>query len=345
MKGYIFLLLLTICLLSNSGNFQQTNAKSPYPEVLETDIQFQNIFYNFTEQNNSLSITRTFSMSEFRDVTIAKVILEEYGQLVANVTISVQINGINASNNHVESSLFDQETILFILDEHAMILPGNPNALTLHVKVHFRDPFAWEVFQHKQYMIRFDEIAIETVYRQNVTTQGSQLNQTNSQFTAIIFDPNYILASQGTLFANKSNIFSLYAYQLKFFILLPMNLESNYYLNLTFSFNSGFSIRSIHIDNFGLISSTTTDTGINYVFRYTLNNNSASTPSLATGLLEFNPKNSGLYQVAITGSFFITNNFKIFPGSPEMDLFLFINASLIIPLIFLSKLIYRRLFY
>ena len=156
-------------------------------------------------------------------------------------------------------------------------------------------------------------------------------------------DPKYHIATQGALLGNKSNVFSLYAYQLPFYIIMPKNMKSNYYLNISFMFNLGFSIRSINIDQFGLVSSSSAKDGIGYTFRYISNNISENL--LINGMIQFNPKNNGIYHVVLEGNFFITNSYKIWPGSPEMDLFLFINATLIIPLLVLSKLLYRRLFY
>lgn len=318
-------------------------AASSYPEVLETNLPFENIFYNFTASNNNITVQRIFNMSEFRDVTFADILIEQAGQLISNITLTAQINRVNATNTHIESNLFDQEKILFVLDDRAMLLAKDSNVLLLSIKVSFRKPNAWDGFQHKWYTIRFDAITIKTAYRQNVQAINSQLNQTNNAFTALIIDPSYQIATQGVIFANKSNVYSLYAYQLIFYIIVPKNMKSNYYLNVSFTFDQGFSLRSINIDQFGLISSSTTSAGISYTFRYISNN--PSNQSLVEGMLQFNPKNEGMYHIGITGNFFITNNYKIFPGSPDMDLFLFINATLIIPLAVLSKLIYRRLFY
>ena len=317
--------------------------QSPYPEVLQTSIPYQNIFYNFTPTNNNKTVSFSFSLAEFRDVTFADVLLEETGQLVSNVTITAHINGVNASNIHQESDLFDQEQFLFVLDDHAMLLPKNTNDLTFQITVNFRQAYAWEVFKHPYYMVRFDSIIIKTVNRQQVNANSSELNQSNSAFTALIFDPSYSIATQGVIFGNTSNVLSLFAYQLEFYIIMPKNMQSDYYLNISFSFDHEYSIRSINIDQFGLVSSSNTANGIRYTFRYI--NNTPSEDSLIKGVMQFNPKASGIYHIDISGNFFITKNFVLWPGSPEMDLFLFINASLIIPLIFLSKLIYRRLFY
>lgn len=349
MKKYCFLVCLILLLPFTSviarnspTNPPQTN-QSPYAEVLQTNIPFQNIFYNFTSADNNKTINYSFSIKEFRDVTFADVLLEQSGQLITNVTITAKINGVKASNIHEESNLFDQEQILFVLDDQAMLLSQNTNTLTFTIIVNFRQPYAWEVFQHPFYKIRFDSISVKTVYRQQVNANSSQLNQSNSAFTALIFDPTYQLATQGVFFGNNSNVFSLFAYQLEFFIVMPKNMQSNYYLNITFSFDHDYSIQSINIDQFGLVSSTNNANGISYTFRYL--NNTSSKNSLIKGIMQFNPKLSGIYHIRISGNFFITNNFVLWPGSPEMELFLFINASLIIPLIFLSKLIYRRLFY
>ena len=290
-----------------------------------------------------MTIQRSFTIKEFRDVTVADVLLEQTGQLVSKVTITAQINGENATNVHQESQLFDQEDALFILDDSAKLLPKETNILTFTIRVAFKEPAVWEVFQNQYYSIRFDAITVKTAYRQDVSVENSFLNQTNSRFTALIMNPEYQVATQGALLGNKSNVFSLYAYQLPFYIIMPKNVKSNYYLNITFTFNLGFSIRSINIDNFGLVSSSNTKDGISYTFRCI--NNSPNATSLIKGLIQFNPKNNGIYHVGIQGNFFITNSYKIWPGSPEMDLFLFINATLIIPLLILSKLLYRRLIY
>ena len=333
----VFMVVFTLCVYTGP-----VTGQSPYPEILQVDLPIQTTFYNFTATANNMTIQRSFAIKEFRDVTFADVLLEQTGQLIAKVTITAQINGVNATNVHQESTLFDQEDALFILDDSAKLLPKETNILTFTITVDFKEPAVWEVFQHQYYSVRLDAIAIKTAYRQDVSVESSLLNQSNSRFTALIMNPEYQIATQGALLGNKSNVFSLYAYQLPFYIILPKNIKSNYYLNISFTFNLGFSIRSINIGNFGLVSSSKTKDGISYTFRYIKND--PSNQSLIKGMMQFNPKANGIYHVGIQGDFFITKNYKIWPGSAEMDLFLFINATLIIPLLVLSKLLYRRLF-
>lgn len=338
MRKELLVILLVLPILHFSS---PVSAQSTYPEVLESDVPFQNVFYHFNGTITNATITRTFTIKQFRDVTFADVLIEQSGQLVNHVTISAQLNGVNATNVHQESNLFDQENILFILDQQAMIIPKPTNTLTFFISVTFNQKAVWQYMEHQQYEIRFDAIKIKTAYRQQIDTTNQQLNQSNSKFTALIIDPTYKIATQGVLVGNSSNVGSLFAYDMNFYIIMPKTIKSNYYLNITFTFNLGYSIRAIFLNQFGLVSSQTVTNGISYTFRYISNKD---TP-IVTGVLKFNPKSSGIYNVGISGNFFITNSYKLFPGGPEMDLFLFINASIIIPLLVLSKLIYRRLFY
>jgi len=346
MKKTIQLTLLIVLIgLTLAHSTSQVSAQSTYPEVLETELPFQNTFYKFNGTNNNMTVQRTFSIKEFRDVTFADVLLEQSGQLVHSVIINLQLNGVNATTSHTESNLFDQEQILFILDEQAMIVPKTTNVLTFFITVQFNKPAVWQYMEHQHYEIRFDSIKIKTAYRQQIDVSSSQLNQSNSQFTAVIMDPSYQLATQGVLLGNKSNVGSLFAYDLSFYLIMPKTIKSNYYLNVTFTFNLDYSIRASNIDQFGLVAShdLANGNGISYTFRYI--SNQANPPPIVSGVLKFNPKNSGKYNVGIVGNYFITDSYKLFPGGPEMDFFLFINASIILPVLFLSKFLYRRLFY
>ncbi len=337
-KQIIFLIVLTFSIIHIPS---QVTAQSSYPEVLESKVPFQNVFYQFNETQSNMTIQRTFTIEQFSVLTFADVLIEQSGNLVDQITIKVQLNGVNATNDHQESNLFDQENILFILDDQAMILPKTTNILTFYVTVTFKQKAIWQFNQHQHYQLRFDAITIKTAYRQQIDVTNQQLNQSNSHFTALIIDPTYNLATQGVLVGNTTNVGSLFAYEMPFYLIMPKNIKSSYYLNLTFSFNLGFSIRAIFLDQFGLATSNSIENGMSYTFRYI----SHKEVPLVKGLLKFNPKTAGIYNVSVKGNFFITNSYKLFPGSQEMDLFLFINASIIVPLLVLAKLIYRRLFY
>lgn len=341
MKKYVF--IIGICLFSPFISVigqQSPNTTKTYPEFLSVTLPFQNTFYNFDPNTNNMTITRTFKISEFRDVTFADVFIQQSGSLIDSVSISMKLNGQNAINKHSESNLYDQETLLFILDENAMIIPQAENTLTFFIFVSFKDKASWDYTSKQSYSIRFNTIRIDTAYRQQIDT-SSKLNQTNSQFTALIIDPSYQIATPGFI-ANSSNAYSLFTYNLEFYIILPKNIKSNYYLNITFDCNYPVNINSLSINQFSLQTYTKSDTKSSYTFRYVDNHYSSS---LVKGVLKFNPKNAGIYYIDLTGHYFITNNYKLFPGGPEMDFFLFINATLVIPLLFLSKLIYKRLFY
>lgn len=335
---FVILFLLLPCFPSTS--VIETSSTTSYPEFITVSLPYDNTTYAFDPAYDNLTITRNFQISEFRDVTFANVFIQQSGYGINNVEISLQLNDQNATNNYVLSNLADQQSLLFILDDKAMIIPKSTNTLTFSISVSFNPKALWDFTSQQTYSIRFNAITIETSYRQQVPSD-SQLNQTNSQFTALIIDPNYQIATQGFL-SNKSNGFSLFAYDLEFYIVLPKNIKSTYFLNITISYNYAIDINSLSIDQFGLQTSSQSDSNATYTFRYI---DSGQTNSIAKGLFKFNPKSAGIYTFNIKGQFFVTNSFKLFPGSPEMDFFLFINATIIIPMVFLSKLIYRRLFY
>ena len=324
------------------GATAQSTIPQSYPEFLDVTLPESNTTYSFTPQANNSTITKTFQITEFRDVTFADVLVEQSGQHVASVTISVKLNGVNATKSHTENSLVDLEPLFFILDDQAMILPKEQNVLSFSISVTFNEPNAWDLNKDQSYSLIFRSITIKSAYRQSVNADVSTFNQSNSHFTALLIDPTYNIATPGTITGDKNTLLSLFSYDLNFYIVLPKEMKSNYFINLTFSYSSAIDIKSIFIENFGLVSSFQTDTGISYVFRYISNKDSGS---LSKGTFSFTPKQSGFYTFHLNGFFFITDNYKLFPGGPEMDLFLFVNATIIIPLVVLSKLIYRRLFY
>ena len=131
-------------------------------------------------------------------------------------------------------------------------------------------------------------------------------------------------------------------YELDFYVILPKTIATNYFLNMTLNYNYQLDINSLAIDQFSLQTSASTSSNATYTFRYV---DTGVSTSIVKGVFKFTPKSAGIYTFNLGGQFFLTNSFKLFPGGPEMDFFLFINATILNPIIFLSKLIYRRLFY
>lgn len=342
-KTRTILLLGCLCISLNSTNsLAQDTIPQTYPEFLEVNLPYENTTYLFNPILNNLTVQRTFKISEFRDVTFADLLIQQSGAHVDTVTISVQLNGVNATTMHSENDLLDLEPLFFILDDQAMILPKETNTLDITISVSFKEPNAWDLNKDQYYSIKFNQISIKTVYRQKINADISNLNQSNSQFTALLIDPNYNIATPGSITGNSSTLISLFSYDLPFYIILPKEMKSNYFINITFTFSSPIDIKAIFIENFGLVTSYQSDSAISYVFRYISNTDIGS---LSKGTFSFTPRQSGFYAITTRGYFFITDSYKIFPGGPEMDLFLFVNATIIIPLAVLSKLIYRRLFY
>lgn len=332
--------ILIIIISFNAQVSGQSSQHSTYPEFLEANLPYTSKTFHFNQTFSEMTIVKTFTISQFRDVTFADILIEQSGSNVNSVSFSVKLNGINATNSYSESNLFDRESILFILDAHAMILPKNPNILTFTVNVTFKEPNPWGFTKTQAYSFKFDEISIKTSYQQSISQITNQLNQSNSHFTALIVDPVYNLATQGSMLGNNSNFFSPFTYGMNFYVILPKELKNDYYLNISFSYASNIDIKAIFLKNFGLVTSNQNSNGISYLFRYIGGNNPGS---LSEGTFSFSPRSPGIININLQGYFFINDNYKIFPGGPEMDLFLFVNATIIIPLALLSKLIYRRL--
>ena len=334
-----FCIVIACCLTpSQRVASQQSDPSATYPEVISTSLPFVNTTFQFNSNITNLTLTRSFQISEFRDVTLADVFIQQSAQLVNSVTIFAQLNGQNATNTFIESNFADQRNILFILDAQAMIIPKSDNKLTFFISVSFKDRAIWDFTSHQEYSLRFNAITIKTVYQQHVPS-NIQLNQSNSQFTALLFDSSNQIATQG-FFNNIGSPF--FIYEVDFYIILPKDIMTNYFLNFTINYNYQLDVYSLGIDQFSLQTSAISSTNATYTFRFV---DTGVSSSVVEGVFKFTPKTAGIYNFNIAGQFFLTNSFKLFPGGPEMDFFLFINATIIIPLLFLSRLIYRRLFY
>jgi hypothetical protein len=315
-----------------------SQADNSYPEFLEVTLPFEDTLYSFNATHNNQTISKSFDISQFRDVTFIDLLIEQSGDLIGKIEISVQMNDINASNMYQDTNIFDQKKIFFLIDDKAMIIPKTNNILAIHVQVSFKDKNVWDFTKEQQYKIRFNDISVKTSYRQSIDSDTlNNLNESNSQFTALILDPSYQIPTQG-LSTGANNILSVFTYSLDFYVIVPKEIQSNYYLNITINSNYEIDSKSIFLENFGLISSFSTDFGVSYSFRYI----SDSDQAISKGVYKFNPKQAGIYYFDLQGYFFISESYMLFPGSIEMDMFLFFNVSIIIPVLFLTRLVYKR---
>ena len=96
------------------------------------------------------------------------------------------------------------------------------------------------------------------------------------------------------------------------------------------------------MQDFAIVSTTPTAKAVTYLMRYVPDKQNA----VVYGIFEFIPRVSIMYYIDLTGQLFVADQaLKLYPGSNEMDIGLFITVTIVIPLSALSKLIYRRFFY
>ena len=326
--------------------------KSDYPEVLEYtynytfDYDVITLDTTFSPFNHtSGSVEKTFPTTndfQLRDVTTVSVYCWINAYRVDNVTIIASLNGYQAMNHYFLTSIDYKQNLLFILDNNSSMVPPPINQFDLSVSVGFSKNHAYD---YKQvFWLCIFGLTIRTAFRQNFGDL-TKLNEMNSHITALIINPTYDLMTSDILFNNTWFSLSKYDYTLDFLIIMPYQIEyykKGCYLNITFSYNYKVQILQIALEQFALISTTSHDYSVNYLFRYV----PGKTGSIVRGFIKINPRVKEYYHINVNGQFYIANEpVRIFPDSKEMELFLFMNVSIIIPVVLLSKLIYKRLGY
>lgn len=111
------------------------------------------------------------------------------------------------------------------------------------------------------------------------------------------------------------------------------------YFNLTISYTIELVILGMTMQDFAIISTTTTAKSVTYLLRYV-----PDTPRpVVYGSFEFIPRVENLYYINLVRQLFVADQtVKLYPGSNEMEIVLFITVAIVIPFSALAKLIYRR---
>lgn len=335
---------------ATNGNPRISLHNSDYPEMLEYTFNYTDIG-NFAVNcpkdgfTSSASFIQKFSTNGsqmLRDVTTIAVYVWTGPSMVDHANVSLSLNGHEARNSYYLTEFPAHLNLYFVIDDSAMILFNAENEINLTVQASFEHEPYWNSI-YLDFPVR--GIQIKTVYRPRLGDLGP-LNETNSKFTAVIIDKKYIIpVNNYVLFNNTNNAVGLNYVMIYFLVVLPWDVEhftKNCYLTITIEYNLLLNILQFRLEDFTIISSTTKGNSVSYFLRYM-----RSKPSgVARGLFEFYPRAQAVYHVNFNGQYFIANEpVKLFPESNEMGIALFINATLVIPLVALSKLIYRRFFY
>lgn len=290
-----------------------------------------------------ISRVKTFPTTkgfQLRDITTLSVYCWINAVAVTNITITAALNNIPALNHYYFSSVKFKQNLIFILDEKSSAYLLDTNSLNISASVGFAKKPAYQATQLFSLLVW--SITIRTAYRQNFGDL-SNLNKTNSHVTALLFNPSYNLVTSDIYFDKIWFGFSNYDYIVDFILIMPYQVEQfkkSLYLNLTIRYDKAATIDQFFLEYFTLIQSSTTDNSISFLFRYV----PQKTNPLTRGYFKIHPQTSGDYHIKLDGQMYITNQkVKIFPGTKEMEFFLFVNVSVIVPLAMMSKLIYKRL--
>ena len=359
----IFLLLFLIVPIFNTnltvGHAQDQQQGLNYPEmqrqtfnltkplVLVLNPGYKDVKFNHTGGSFIYNFT-TLSFNQLADVTIVSAHFTENENLFDYINFTASLNSFKSTNYYYFTDFQPSTTLNFIVDDSSHAYLNNENHITIQISVGFKNiTQGFDLFPNpyeQMFLVTLDGLSIETTWRQQFNPSDS-LNANNSHITALIINPSYLVPTGNILFPNLSFSLSGYNYWINFALILPKGIDQNSkqcYFNLTINYNFDLIILNIFMQNFAIVSTTTTAKTVTYLMRYV-----SDTPkAVAYGSFEFIPKVENVYYMELTGQLFVADqSLKLYPGSNEMDMVLFVTVTIVIPLSALAKLIYRRFFY
>lgn len=356
-KIFFVLLVLLVPVFNHAqqGLAQTVGPGNSYPEELDyfyNSSVFQsnsNLFlpYNHNQYRFTGSFEKNFTkkeMPQFRDVTLVSVEFFCVEDIVDHYTISASLNGQNATNSYSFNGfgwgIFRK--MVFILDNssHAMSLTNN--ILHFYIDGYYLKNLGWNYGYGSGFQIRIVTMTVRTAFRQSFSDSGS-LNASNSHITALLFDQSVLLNQRD--FYNTTDPIISTDYTIPFLLVLPQyieNFQKQIFLNITISSNQPITLSKFFLENFAIVASSVDSNSVNYLMKYV----HYTTESLSTGSFHIHLGDTALTHIKLSGILYVSNEpVQVFPKSKEMGIALFLTVTLAIPVVLLSKLIYRRLFY
>jgi hypothetical protein len=345
--------MLLFCLQpTTTFSIESTFDDPDYPEFFEYDISTPDSFIFLRPSFNSSNYASYIFNSTIDDIPTSRpwyirevtFISINYDQLLRNVeTVEffASLNNKNASTSCKINKFYDRDSCNLIIEELVLTYLQPQSHFKLNISVTFRQTtYPWE---HMIYGIHLLSLTLKSTERQYID-KPLPLNENNSRFTALIANPSYEFATGGTIFYNVTFYIKKFFYELRFMLIQPffsLNPKKNLMLNITFTSNYNLIPLKIQLQNYTMVSTVASQKSVNFLFRYT---NLLET-SFSLGKLDLDIIDLGIHHIDVAGHFFITDKEeKIFPGDLEMNTFLFFNISVIFPIFFLSKLLYKRFF-
>ena len=286
------------------------------------------LLLEFTEENNNTIIEKEFVIPYFRDISYLEFQFDAVYDSLDIIDVVITINNKIMKESLIQTTL-DIGTYIVVLDSRAELgiqFPKNVFSLqinTSYINRIFLDTDGYITLQiHK--------IALHTLYQNDpiplLSKEGVELRK-----EAIIIPDGYYSQI-------KSSFLNIYKNILYFQVVLPREINETYSFNLTLKTNVEVEYRSIFMEYFGIQQQKSGNLSHSVEFQYI----SKISRPITTLRVEIFPVAGKDFLLEVDGFFKLVENYEVFPVS-DFDMILFFMVTAVIPLLFLSKLFYKRL--